>query len=84
MGSLAGRTNFLEHTMSKRTRRAAKRRAVKPIDPMAVTVTIDQAQRMLNVGRSSIYEMEKAGQLEKRKYAGRHLVTMASIKRLGV
>lgn len=45
-------------------------------------VSIADAAKVLSLGRTSIYELIRSGELETRKMGRRRLVTAASIKRL--
>ena len=45
-------------------------------------VSINDAARTLNLGRTSIYSLINEGKLESRKMGRRRLVTTASIQRL--
>jgi len=53
-----------------RTSLAAKRAAVV-INPAALLATIQQTCGLLNVGRSSIYELIESGDLDSRHVCGR-------------
>ncbi|MEL1249087.1 helix-turn-helix domain-containing protein [Aurantiacibacter gilvus] len=48
----------------------------------ALLVSINEAAKALNLGRTSIYALINEGKLETRKMGRRRLVTTASIKRL--
>jgi excisionase family DNA binding protein len=45
-------------------------------------VSIIDAAKVLSIGRTSIYELIRSGELETRKMGRRRLITAASIKRL--
>ena len=45
-------------------------------------VSIKEAARALNLGRTSVYELIKQNRLESRKMGRRRMVTTASIRRL--
>ena len=45
-------------------------------------VSINEATKVLSLGRTSVYELIHTGELETRKMGRRRLVTVASIKRL--
>ena len=45
-------------------------------------VSISEAAKALSLGRTSVYELINAGELDTRKMGRRRLVTVASIKRL--
>lgn len=45
-------------------------------------VSITDAAKVLSLGRTSVYELIRTGELETRKMGRRRLVTVASIKRL--
>ncbi|MCK0098509.1 helix-turn-helix domain-containing protein [Qipengyuania sp. S6317L1] len=45
-------------------------------------VSINEAAKALNLGRSSIYELIKQDKLDTRKMGRRRMVTTASIRRL--
>ncbi len=45
-------------------------------------VSITDAAKVLSLGRTSIYELIRSGDLETRKMGRRRLITAASIKRL--
>lgn len=50
------------------------------MDPLFVSIT--EAAKALSLGRTSVYELINAGELETRKMGRRRLVTVASLKRL--
>ena len=50
----------------------------QPTAPMCVP--INEAARLLSIGRTSVYELLKTGELRSRKVGNRTLVTMASIR----
>lgn len=50
------------------------------MDPLFVSIT--EAAKALGLGRTSVYELIRTGELETRKMGRRRLVTVASIKRL--
>jgi excisionase family DNA binding protein len=45
-------------------------------------ISIAEAAKALSLGRTSVYELIRTGELETRKMGRRRLVTVASIKRL--
>lgn len=45
-------------------------------------VSITETSKVLNLGRTSVYELINDGKLDTRKMGRRRLVTVASIKRL--
>ena len=45
-------------------------------------VSIADAAKALSIGRTSVYELIRSGELETRKMGRRRLITAASIKRL--
>ena len=45
-------------------------------------VSISDAAKALSLGRTSIYELMRSGQLDTRKMGRRRLITTASIRRL--
>lgn len=47
-----------------------------------ITVTIAEAQRVLGVGRTSIYRLVNIGRLSRRRVLGRTLITTESIRAL--
>lgn len=51
-----------------------------PLDPL--TVRIPVAMRLTGIGRSKLYELIKAGDLQTVKIGTATLVTMASLRRL--
>lgn len=51
-----------------------------PLDPL--TVRIPVAMRLIGIGRSKLYELIKAGDLQTVKIGAATLVTMASLRRL--
>lgn len=51
-----------------------------PLDPL--TVRIPVAMRLTGIGRSKLYELIKAGELQTVKIGTATLVTMASLRRL--
>ena len=53
-----------------------------PLDPL--TVRIPVAMRLTGIGRSKLYELIKAGDLQTVKIGTATLVTMASLRRLVV
>lgn len=48
----------------------------------ALLVSITDAAKALSVGRTSIYELIRSGQLETRKMGRRRLITAMSLRRL--
>ncbi|WP_273303517.1 helix-turn-helix domain-containing protein [Sphingomonas ursincola] len=50
------------------------------MDPLLISV--QEAARMLAVGRTSIYELINSGELETKKLGRRRLVTIDSIRRV--
>lgn len=50
------------------------------MEPLLVSIT--DAAKSLGLGRTSVYEMIRAGELDTRKMGRRRLITVASIKRL--
>lgn len=64
---------------------AAKPRSSRPVPtaaPGAQAVTIDQACAMLNVGRTTIYELNKQGKLTITKIGRRSVIAIEEINRL--
>lgn len=54
-----------------------------PIDPAPLlSVRVGDASRMIGIGRTKLYELIKAGDLEKVKIGRATLVTMRSLRRL--
>lgn len=45
-------------------------------------VSIPDAAKALSIGRSSVYELMRSGQLETRKMGRRRLITAESLRRL--
>lgn len=45
-------------------------------------VSISDAAKALSIGRTSLYELIRTGELETRKMGRRRLVTVASLRRL--
>jgi hypothetical protein len=50
------------------------------IEPLALSIP-DTGKALGNIGRSKVYEMIKAGELELLKLGGRSTVTMKSIRK---
>lgn len=50
------------------------------MEPLFVSIT--EAAKALSLGRTSVYELIRLGELDTRKMGRRRLVTVASIKRL--
>ena len=50
------------------------------MEPIFVSIT--DAAKALNLGRTSIYELIRSGELETRKMGRRRLVTVDSLRRL--
>ncbi|MXO66586.1 helix-turn-helix domain-containing protein [Altericroceibacterium endophyticum] len=50
------------------------------MEPLLLSIT--EAAKALSLGRTSLYELIRTGQLDTRKMGRRRLVTVASIKRL--
>jgi excisionase family DNA binding protein len=48
----------------------------------ALLISITDAAKALSVGRTSIYELIRSGQLETRKMGRRRLITAMSLRRL--
>ena len=60
-----------------------KRRGVHPIDlDDRLTVTIDRTADVLDVGRSTVYELLRAGKLKGVKFGRAHRVVVQSIRDL--
>ncbi|MBY0620614.1 MAG: helix-turn-helix domain-containing protein [Sphingomonas ursincola] len=53
---------------------------MQAMDPLLISV--QEAARMLAVGRTSIYELINSGELETKKLGRRRLVTIDSIRRV--
>jgi len=51
--------------------------------PDPVNVSVDDAARMLGVGRTTVYKLMEDGKLDKIKIGGRTLISVESIRRLG-
>jgi excisionase family DNA binding protein len=47
-----------------------------------LTVTIDRTAQLLDVGRSTVYELLRAGKLKRVKFGRAHRVVMQSIRDL--
>ncbi|MEM1197046.1 MAG: helix-turn-helix domain-containing protein [Pseudomonadota bacterium] len=45
-------------------------------------VSIPDAAKALSVGRTTVYELMRSGQLDTRKMGGRRLITAESLRRL--
>ncbi|MBO0718076.1 MAG: helix-turn-helix domain-containing protein [Rhizobiales bacterium] len=58
-------------------RKTAPRAAVPP----SLTVTVDEACRLIGIGRSLFYEAVRNGDLQVRKYGARTLVLRSEIDR---
>lgn len=50
------------------------------MEPLLISIT--EAAKALSLGRTSVYELIRTGELDTRKMGRRRLVTVASIKRL--
>jgi excisionase family DNA binding protein len=46
-----------------------------------ITVTISEAVRLSGLGRTTLYELLKSGELPKRKCGGKTLILVADLKR---
>jgi excisionase family DNA binding protein len=61
----------------------SKRRGIPLIDlDDRLTVTIDRAAQLLDVGRSTVYELLRAGKLKGVKFGRAHRIVMQSIRDL--
>ena len=58
------------------------RYAMVTIDPAPLSVRVAEASRMIGIGRTKIYELIQAGDLETVKIGRATLVTMRSLRRL--
>jgi excisionase family DNA binding protein len=61
----------------------SKRRGIPLIDlDDRLTVTIDRTAQLLDVGRSTVYELLRAGKLKGVKFGRAHRIVMQSIRDL--
>ena len=81
------RTNLLVRSIAQSERRyfgsMRKRRDVDPVDlDDRLTVTIQRTADVLDIGRSTVYELLRAGKLKGVKFGRAHRIVVQSIRDL--